>query len=229
MPDTQPVIERMQTLVDQWQQAGDRRAEFLACYRLMTGNMLAAVAAGEFHDARWVEALLEHFAGYYFVALDDYETGSAGTSAIWRVTFDASRQGRVGVLQNLLLGINAHINYDLVLALADLLAPEWESLTPERRQLRYEDHDHVNDIIARTVDSVQDQVVEPVSPALRVVDALLGPADEWMASRVIRSWREAVWTAATHLLDSLSQEERELLRRQIEADALRRAQAILMA
>jgi hypothetical protein len=223
-----PVIDRMQELVNQWEQAGDRRADFLICYHLMTSNMLAAIQAGEFHDPRWVEALLEHFAEYYFVALDDYELDSAGTPAVWRLTFDTATQDQVLVLQNLLLGINAHINYDLVLALVDMLDPEWTSLSPERRQVRYEDHRHVNDIIGRTVDSVQDQVVKPGLPAMRVVDALFGPMDEWMASRLISHWRESVWDAATRMLDCIVSEEREALRTDIEAEALRRARAILI-
>ena len=46
----QSVAERMQTQVEQWQAAADRRAVFLNCYLLMTSNMLEAVEAGEFHD-----------------------------------------------------------------------------------------------------------------------------------------------------------------------------------
>jgi hypothetical protein len=229
MADQNPVIDRMQALVEHWEQVRDRRADFLTCYCLMTSNMLAAIEAGEFHDPAWVDALLQHFAEYYFVALEDYERGSSGTPAIWRFTFNTARKGQALVLQNLLLGINAHINYDLVLALVDVLDPEWGSLTPERRQSRYEDHRHVNDIIGRTVDSVQDQVVEPDLPVMRMIDAMLGPVDEWMASRLISGWRESVWAAATEMLDCTLREEREALRTQIEAEALRRAQVILIS
>lgn len=227
MADQQTVVDRMQALVGQWEQANDRRAEFLQCYRLMTSSMLVAIDAGEFHDATWVAALLHHFAEYYFVALDDYEHRSAGIPPVWQFTFDTTKQDDVVILQNLLLGINAHINYDLVLALVDVLEPEWETLTPERRQLRYEDHHHVNAIIGRTVDSVQDQVVDPVLPAMKMVDELLGPVDEWIASRTISHWREAVWIAAIQMLESGDEEERQMLRRQVGAEALRRAQAIL--
>lgn len=226
MAEKDPVIERMQALIEQWEQTDDRRADFLSCYRLMTSNMLTAIDAGEFHDSTWVTALLHHFAEYYFVALEDYERGSSGTAAIWRLTFDAAAQGEVMVLQNLLLGINAHINYDLVLALVDLLEPEWIALTPQLRQRRYEDHCHVNTIIGQTVDSVQEQVVDPVSPAMGLVDDLLGPVDEWIASRMIAGWREAVWNAAVQILDCHHREERETLRVQIEVDALRRARTI---
>ena len=227
MADQQTVIDRMQALIEQWEQVSDRRAEFLQCYRLMTSSMLVAIDAGEFHDATWVAALLHHFAEYYFVALEDYQHKSAGIPAAWQFAFDKATQDDVLILQNLLLGINAHINYDLVLALVDMLEPEWEGLTPERRQLRYEDHHHVNDIIGRTVDSVQDQVVDPALPAMGLVDALLGPVDEWIDSRTIAHWREAVWIAAIQMLESGDEEERQMLRRQVGAEALRRAQAIL--
>ena len=227
MADEQTVIDRMQTLVEHWEQVSDRRAEFLTCYRLMTSSMFVAIDAGEFHDPVWVTCLLHHFAEYYFVALEDYEHGSAGTPAVWRLTFDTVRQRDVLVLQNLLLGINAHINYDLVLALVDLLESDWESLTPEHRQMRYEDHHHVNEIIGRTVDSVQDQVVERALPIMEFVDDLLGPVDEWIASRTIGHWREAVWNAAVQMLESSDEEEREMLRGEVEAEALRRAQTIL--
>jgi hypothetical protein len=63
---------------------------------------------------------------------------------------------------------------------------------------------------------------------MRLVDALLGPVDEWIASRLISSWREAVWNGAAEMLNCVLREEREALRTQIEAAALQRAQTILI-
>ena len=227
MDETVSVAERMQVLIEQWEKAGDGRADFLRCYSLMTGSMLSAIEAGDFHDREWVGALLRHFAEYYFVAVDDYEQGSEAVPSVWRLAHDAARQGDAWMLQNLLLGINAHINYDLVLALVDMLDQEWQSLTLANRQLRYEDHCHVNAIIGRTVDAVQDQVVERRLPAMSVLDEILGPVDELLASRMIAGWREAVWNAAIQMLDCSDMAERERLRREVEAEALRRAQTIL--
>ena len=56
---------------------------------------------------------------------------------------------------------------------------------------------------------------------------MLGPVDEWIASRTIGNWREAVWNAAVQMLESSDEEEREMLRGEVEAEALRRAQTIL--
>jgi hypothetical protein len=218
----------MQALIRRWEAAADRRSIFLSCYMLMTGNMLAAIDAGEFDDAGWVNILLHRFADYYFDALAAYEQDSPATPAVWRLAFDAARRPQTQVLQNLLLGVSAHINYDLVLTLVDMLEREWAGLSQDQRGRRYADHCHVNQVIGRTVDSVQDTIVERLAPALDIVDKLLGPLDEWMASRLITHWRDQVWQNAVLLMETPHQAERERLRYQVEAASLQRADAILL-
>jgi hypothetical protein len=218
---------RMDTLIDEWQRQADRRADFLRCYRLMTGNVLLAIDQDEFHDGPWVRQLLDHFAHYYFAALTDYEGDRPETPAVWVAAHRAAVLPETLILQNLLLGINAHINYDLVLTLYDVLSPEWEALSPTVRRQRYEDHRRVNAVIGRTVDVVQDDVVEPKEPLLDIVDKLLGPVDEWTASLIIRQWREEVWRHAEQMLAAHDAAEREALRRQVETLTLQRAKAIL--
>jgi hypothetical protein len=193
----------------------------------MTGNTLRALDEGQFHDPQWVSRLLHLFANYYFLALDAYEQNDARTPAVWRLAFDAAAQQQTQVLQDLLLGINAHINYDLVLTLVDMLEPEWAGLSPDQRRQRYEDHCHVNTIIAATVDSVQDQVVTPDSRWLGVVDWALGPLDEHMAARLIRCWREEVWQQAMQMLATADPDERADLRRLLADQSLERSQLIL--
>lgn len=221
------VTDRMQSLVQQWETASDRRAIFLDCYTLMTRNMLKAIETGEFNDPKWVNALLQRFAEYYFEALDAYEQNATQAPAVWRITHNAAREPSTMVLQNLLLGINAHINYDLVLTLTEMLEPEWVELTEAGREIRYFDHCHVNDIIGQTVDAVQDNVVEHWRPAMDILDKLLGPLDEWMTSQLIRFWREEVWKHAMFFLQT-SRSNREGLRQQIESETIQRAEIILL-
>ena len=187
----------------------------------MTRNMLDAVDAGEFADAAWVSHLLHHFAGYYFDALDTYEAGEEGTPAVWRCAHDAARRANTPAISLLLLGVNAHINYDLVLAVADLLEPEWPSLSDEERHVRYEDFCRVNDTIGRTIDSVQDGIIEKREPIMALVDTLLGPVDEWLVSRGITEWREEVWGHAVRRVETTGEAQREVLRQEIEAAAMR--------
>ena len=229
LDETEPIIERMAAQIRLWQEGEDDRIHFLACYRLMTKNMLTAVAAGEFDDGVWVSELLHHFAGYYFDALTVYEHGDERTPAVWSSAHDVACRCEGNVIENLFLGINAHINYDLVLTVVDMLQDEWPRLTPEQRALRYSDHCRVNDIIARTIDSVQDDVVEPQLWPMAWVDNLLGPLDEWALSRLITHWRDDVWRQAVTLLETASALEREQIVDDIESAVLRRARAILNA
>jgi hypothetical protein len=227
MPDEKTILSRMTALVDHWEAAHDRRAIFLGCYRLMTRNMLDAIEAGRFQDDVWVAQLLHRFADYYFAALDRFDQDSPDTPAVWRLAFDATHDEGVTTLQHLLLGVNAHINFDLVFALYDQLAPEWAILSAEQRAQRHADHELVNRIIGETVDAVQDQVIDRHSPWFDFVDKLLGPVDEWLTSRLISHWREEVWENAIRYLVLTVPQDRAALRQHIEQQAVRLANDML--
>lgn len=223
MTDPTQTLERMQECLCRWEAAGDARAVFLGCYAQMTANMAAAIAAGEFHDPAWVQRLLVHFAGYYFDALDAYDAGTP-VSPVWVCAHEAADRPGVSVLLQLLLGVNAHINYDLVLATADVLEDEWDYLTVDAQERRQADYNHVNAIISRTIDVVQDEIIERREPALAMLDTVLGPLDEWMVRREIVRWRNNVWDEAIRRLGLTEPEARELHRQTIEAAALAAAQ-----
>ncbi|UCC87161.1 MAG: hypothetical protein JSV81_20280 [Anaerolineales bacterium] len=228
MSDHRPLIERMHALVQKWEAVSDRRSIFLSCYLLMTRNMAAAVDADEFTNSAWVSTLIHRFADYYFDALEAYERDSPATQAVWRQVHDAASNPETLVLQNLQLGINAHINYDLVLTLVDMLEPEWAALSDRGRNERYADYCYVNQIIGRTVDIVQDTVVERLAPKLDIADKMLGPIDEWIVSQLLTSWRDEVWSQGVRLIQLSKPSERETLRQQIETTALKRAKTILL-
>ncbi len=226
MMQSDPVIAKMRTLVRTWEQAADQRAVFLRCYSMMTENMLAAIPQGQFRDPVWVNHLLQRFADYYFVALEAYEREPQSAPVVWQMTHQASRETEVSALQKMLLGVNAHINYDLVFTLVDVLQPEWASLPETMREVRYADHCMVNWVIGQTIDAVQDQVLEPAMPWMEAVDRLFGKADEWMISSLISGWREGVWQNAVRILDAADHQQRGDIGLDVEQGALKRAAAI---
>jgi hypothetical protein len=219
------VIEKMMATARELEANQDNRTIFLYCYSMMTSNMLVAIEEQRFHDNEWVERLLHRFADYYFDALTCYECGDE-TPAVWQEVHRVSLTKRLHVIQHLLLGVNAHINYDLVLTLYDMLAPEWESLSPEMRRQRYEDHCLVNTIIGDTIDKVQDEVVEKYSPAMNVVDQLMGRLDEMLLLKLITEWRESVWENTQELLAQEGPEARQRYILDVEKKVLRRAQVL---
>lgn len=228
MTDQSAVTGRMDAQIEEWEKRSDHRAIFLRCYSMMTHNMLTAVRAGQFHDPDWVTSLLNHFAGYYFNALEAYEASGQSAPPVWMVAHEAADREGTLALQNLLLGVNAHINYDLVLTLVDILGPEWSDLIESQRQTRYQDHCHVNTIIGKTIDAIQDQVIEIEQPDMDLIDKALGPLDEWLMSNLISNWRDEVWDQAVEILEIRGSEARLAKRGRIEDTTLARAEAILM-
>lgn len=222
------VVDRMQQLVTGWEPQRDRRAIFLSCYALMTGNMLDAVESGQFHDGVWVSRLLHRFADYYFDALDLYDHRPDSTPIVWSQAFEAARNPQMHVLQHLILGVNAHINYDLVFALYDTLHEEWPHLSPAEVLRRYEDHGTVNTIIYRTIDAVQDGIIERYSPFMDVIDKTFLRADELMLGWLIRRWREQVWMHTAELLTCCHDSEVSALRGRVSDRTVRRGSAILL-
>lgn len=195
------VLDTMDDQIRRWEADGDPRWTFLSCYRAMTSNMLTSVQHRDFHDPEWVERLLHRFADYYFDALRAHEEGAAATPAVWRVTFEQTAKPETMVLQRLFLGVNAHINYDLVLTLVDMLNDEWPGMDDAAEDRRLENHRRVNHIIAATIDAVQDDILEREAPSLDLIDKGLGRLDEFLIAPLITRWRDRVWTDAVHILD----------------------------
>lgn len=221
------LLDRMKTSIDTWETNGDRRAIFLACYALMTHNMLDGIDAGRFDDNGWVHLLVHNFAEYYFIALEAYERNTGWLPDVWRQAHDLTRVPEMPPLVHLLLGVNAHINCDLVLVLDDMLRDEWDDLTPQMRQSRLDDYLLVNTIIGETIDSVQDHVLKRYSPAMGVVDVAFGRLDEWCTARLIRNWRHDVWKQAVTLIQAKDAQTRVTLRRQADFLALRRMNLVV--
>lgn len=224
----QPVTQRMRSLINLWESQSDQRAIFLSCYLLMTENMLRAIETDQFHDSEWVNSFLHRFADYYFNALDTYEHDRDQTPSVWVRVHDAAKRSSTRVIQNLLLGINTHINFDLIFTLVDMLDPEWEQLAPAEREWRHADHDQVNQIIGRTIDTVQDQVLEVMVPEMDLVDKLMGPLDEWMISELITHWRDEVWSRAVDIIETKDPLDREQRKKEFEVVTERRASTILL-
>jgi hypothetical protein len=167
---------------------GDWGAVFAETYLRTTENILAASAqAGAFENPAWLVQLDCAFAHRYFVAHDCW-TQSTECPPPWKLAFQAAREKRTLVIQDLLLGMSAHINYDLPYALDATVPPD---LPPDQLDSYWRDHNRMNALLAATVDVVQ-QAASEYDPLLRVVDDL-GPDDELGTGQLIDIWRARSW------------------------------------
>ena len=221
-----PIITKMTEQVSAWKQVDDRRSVFLDCYRMMTANVLKALQNKRFDDNDWVEELLHLFADYYFNALVCFNCGEK-TSKVWEDVHTMAATKNLHVVQHLLLGVNAHINYDLVFTIDDLLGPEWNTLSDKQQIHRFHDHLLINAVIAETIDKVQDELIEEHHPMMDFVDRLLGRFDERIFVFLIRRWRHAVWDNAVSLMESKTDNERRFHTQRIEMNVLRTQRLLL--
>lgn len=220
-------ITAMESRLARWELDGDRRAVFLDCYTRMTRAMDTAVRRGDFDDADWVTLLLDRFAGYYFDADEAWERDEPTLPGPWRLAHDATRREGVATLQLLLVGVNAHINFDLVLTLVDLMGDLPLDQRAAELDRRRRDYDRVNDVIAATADEVQDEVVERYAPRLDLADRWLGRIDEWAAVRLLTGWRDGVWRCASGILLDVDDRRPTLVDRRC-AGCERRSRRILL-
>jgi hypothetical protein len=189
------VHDRLGDLETRLRAAGDRRAVFLTIYTRMTARVRTAIDDGRFADPTWMRRYTVTFADYYRRAFHAFERGAlVSVPDPWRVTFGTAVQGSALVAQDALLGINAHITYDLALTLRDV------GIDPERAS-KHADHRRIDDVLAGLVDAQQAALAELYAPGVADVDASLGRLDERLSLVSMTEGRAWAWRVATVLTD----------------------------
>lgn len=151
-------VDRMAAQLAAWEASEDGRAVFLDCYARMTEAVVRRVDERGFDDPVWVARLMDRFADYYFDSIDGGPDGRPVPEP-WVLAHAAAVGHDAHPIQLLLAGVNAHINYDLVATLVDLLDDEWHGGDEVAVARRRHDYDTINDVIAATADLVQDEVL----------------------------------------------------------------------
>jgi uncharacterized protein DUF5995 len=191
------LIERMEALLDRLEEAGDARRFFHATYLRTTQAVRDALRAGLFSDPQWVECWDVAFADLYLDALTA-DSGGGAVPKPWAVAFRAAReQPSAPALRHVLLGMNAHINYDLPQALLAVISPG-EFADPAVTARRRADHQRIDEVLSRRVGAEDAELARAGAPRSRM-DVLLGPANQAASRRFLREARAKVWHNAVAL------------------------------
>jgi Family of unknown function (DUF5995) len=189
------LIERMQDLLEPMEAAGDPKRIFHATYLRTTIAVAEEIKRpGGFADPEWTERWDIAFADLYLDALEQVQAGER-PSLPWAVAFGARRG--LPVLNRLLLGMNAHINYDLPQALLAVITDE-EFDDSELIARREADHKAIDDILASRVSGEGDELASIRGQGSRV-DRLLKPFNQSGTRRFLREARQKVWANAVIL------------------------------
>jgi hypothetical protein len=188
-------FDRLRDLERRLRKAGDRRAVFLTIYTRMTAVVRDAIAAGRFHDPDWMRRYTVAFADYYRRAFRGFERGALDSVPDpWIIAFRTAVEGSALVAQDAVLGINAHINYDLALTLRDV------GIDPHRRRKR-RDHRAIDAVLADLIDAQQAALADLYAPGIEGIDATLGRFDEALSLFSMVEGRAQAWRIAAVLTD----------------------------
>ena len=176
------VVERLQRRLDDLPPELHHRRIFLATYLRTTQAVGTAIEHGRFEDPEWVEDWDVKFAELYLDAHD----AAHSEARPWRLAFDAPAD--LPPVLHVLLGINAHVNYDLPQALLAVISDE-DFTDPQLMERRRRDHERIDGVLAERV-SAEDNAL---GGARSLLDRVLTPLNRRASRRFLRESRQKVW------------------------------------
>jgi hypothetical protein len=165
-------------------------AFFAALYRGVTIRVRAGIQARLFEDGGRMERLDTAFANRYLAALDDVQAGRRPPRA-WQAAFNVESRPDTLILQHLLLGMNAHINFDLPIATQSVTLA---ATLPDLQT----DFLAINKILADLLDRTQ-AAIDRFSPLFDLLDKVGGRTDEELVGFSLVNARDEAWHEATRL------------------------------
>ncbi len=177
--------------------ADDASGYFPALYVRVTDEIAEGILHDRFEDGERMERFVDTFAGHYIRARE----AQIPVARCWQATWDVAGDPNLVIVQHLLLGINAHVNYDLAQAVVEVASHEG-GLEAVR-----DDFDTVNDVLANTsVTVIRD---------LDLVSRWAGEAASLGGGRLfnfsLRVARSQAWGAAERLYPLNEPRRREYL------------------
>jgi hypothetical protein len=181
-----------------------------------------ALRADHFVDPDWVERWDVTFAGLYLDAVEGW-THQRAVPAPWAAAFGAGAGDRLPPLRHVLVGMNAHINFDLPLALLAVIDDD-ELADPAVVARRNVDHERIDSILASRVDAESDELQLLEQPGDRTwFDRLLTPFNKSASRRFMKEARRKVWRNTLILSEARRRGPDQLDARVAELEALARA------
>ncbi len=163
---------------------------FAVLYHKVTCRVKDCIANRDFEDADRMEKLDVAFAtrylNAYYLWLDAKET-----SASWKITFDAFADKSTLVIQHLLLGMNAHINFDLGVSTGLIM----QGVLLEGI---HNDFNTINAILASMIENIEDCLTK-VNPVMKLLDLKIFNYDEMLVGFSISTARDGAWSFAEDL------------------------------
>jgi hypothetical protein len=189
----------------------DHRGVFATTYLELTRQLRDTLRTRPrfFNDSKYLYVEDALFANVYVNTLNAYAAGRPVPPA-WQIAFDTARSSDVNAAQDMLLGINAHVQNDMPFVLAAL------GLRKRDGSTRKPDHDKMNEILDAAYERVVRQIEDRFDPIVATTNARWTFADDYAGLEMVKEWREQVWRNAERLAGAKSDQERAQIASQIQ-------------
>lgn len=171
----------------------DGIASFAKLYHVITQRVGDMADNGEFTSSEFLVRLDLEFAERFFQALRRYAADIHTAPGVWRVLFDNRSDPNVPPVNFAVLGVNAHINYDL----AHALIATWRHEEPDgdgHGSAQYHDYRLVNDVFETEMDGLREELDSLLSHGPDGAPWDVGA--NWLADLVVTFTRDLAWDEA---------------------------------
>ena len=191
-PEITAVLEALGAVHREFEGAADSRRHFVATYARTTAAVGDALRNGRFEDPAWVDRWDARFAQLYLDALSAFEADPRSAPRPWRAAFRLDES--LPPLRSVLLGMNAHINFDLPQALLAVISDD-DFADPELLAKRARDHERIDGVLAARVADEDRVLPSEVGRSLgrSVLDRALTPLNRAATRRLLAESRRRVW------------------------------------
>jgi hypothetical protein len=200
------VLQILDGIVADCKAKSDPLGYFPALYRQVTLKVKQGIAEGYFDNGPRMDRFDALFANPYLTAYEAFRAGGQLAKS-WQVAFDSTQTRQLIILQDLLLGINAHINLDLGVVTG-------ETFQGEALQDFKGDFDKINAILSGLLPAVEATVGE-FSPLLDILEKIGGKDavevldfsivaardDAWMHAEMISLQPPSFWPRTVRTID----------------------------
>ena len=198
-PTIAEVIARLEEIINHSIASGSRAGYFAALYHKVTCRVKQGIDTGEFQDGARMEQFDVIFANRYLTAYDQWKGKQPGQlSQSWSVAFKATEQSSILILQHLLLGMNAHINLDLGVAVTEVAKANNVPLTTLNN-----DFNTINTILASLTYQVVSEL-DQLSPLMSLA-GLHSKNDSLFIQFAMDNARDGAWCFAEDLYTKQNQ------------------------
>ncbi|GIE91318.1 hypothetical protein SAMN06264365_127114 [Actinoplanes regularis] len=175
----------------------NRVAAFNTLYLTITEQVATSLTGPDVTDPDWLETLDVEFARLYFKALGAWGVAGADPADAWEVLFRRAHDDSITPMDAAVLGVNAHINHDLALA----VVATWHRLGYSGDRPQHPDYLLVNRIFYQQIPLLRRRFATAWQLE---IDRCVGDLDDWSQNILVRTTRALAWEQAEilwHLRD----------------------------